>query len=121
MTTAAHILVILLCCVAAHVAPVPTLVLSYVVLGPGHYLTELSWLHDRGYFVARPSVMLAACCMTVSGLLIWRSDAAQYGLTLAIVLGTAGAVLGRSAILSMAGVVSSCHGQSASCVGPMTL
>ncbi|KXV69858.1 hypothetical protein AD951_04780 [Acetobacter malorum] len=43
--------------------------------------------------------------MTVSGLLIWRSDAAQYGLTLAIVLGTAGAVLGRSAILSAAGVV----------------
>jgi hypothetical protein len=26
---------------------------AYAVLGPLHYLTEISWIHDRGYFVDR--------------------------------------------------------------------
>jgi hypothetical protein len=34
----------------AWVAPFELFVLSYAILGPLHYLTEISWLHDRGYF-----------------------------------------------------------------------
>lgn len=30
--------------------PYETFVFSYVVLGPAHYLTQISWLHDRRYF-----------------------------------------------------------------------
>jgi len=31
--------------------PFETLLLAYAVLGPLHYLTEISWLHDRSYFL----------------------------------------------------------------------
>ena len=30
--------------------PFETFLLAYAVLGPLHYLTEISWLHDRNYF-----------------------------------------------------------------------
>lgn len=30
--------------------PFETFVLAYVILGPLHYLTEISWLHDRGFY-----------------------------------------------------------------------
>lgn len=33
--------------------PFETFVLAYVVLGPLHYLTEISWLHDRGFYTQR--------------------------------------------------------------------
>jgi hypothetical protein len=38
---------------AAAVAPWELFLLAYAVLGPLHYLTEISWLHDRGYFMRR--------------------------------------------------------------------
>lgn len=34
----------------AFVVPFEVLVFSYAFLGPAHYLTQLSWLHDRNYF-----------------------------------------------------------------------
>ncbi|MEO7505623.1 MAG: hypothetical protein ABIZ95_00175 [Pyrinomonadaceae bacterium] len=37
--------------VLAFVIPFELFLFSYAVLGPLHYLTEISWLHDRGYFV----------------------------------------------------------------------
>lgn len=33
--------------------PFETLLLAYAVLGPLHYMTEISWLHDRDYFLPR--------------------------------------------------------------------
>jgi hypothetical protein len=33
-----------------YLVPFELLLLSYVVLGPAHYFTEISWLHDRKYF-----------------------------------------------------------------------
>lgn len=38
-------------CAAAFLFPFELFLFSYAVLGPLHYLTEISWLHDRGYFV----------------------------------------------------------------------
>ena len=35
----------------AYVAPFHLFLFSYAVLGPLHYSTEISWLHDRGYFL----------------------------------------------------------------------
>lgn len=35
----------------AHIIPFELLLFSYAILGPAHYLTEISWLHDRSYFV----------------------------------------------------------------------
>ena len=43
----------LVACAAAFVAPFHVFLFSYAVLGPLHYLTEISWLHDRDYFAPR--------------------------------------------------------------------
>lgn len=40
----------LVSCVFAFYMPYEVFLFSYAVLGPLHYLTEISWLHDRNYF-----------------------------------------------------------------------
>jgi|SRR5579862_4389180 len=40
-------------CGAAIAAPFHVFLFAYVVLGPLHYFTEISWLHDRKYFTRR--------------------------------------------------------------------
>jgi hypothetical protein len=42
-------------CLASFVAPFHVFLFAYAVLGPLHYLTEISWLHDRDYFAPRRS------------------------------------------------------------------
>lgn len=37
-------------CIAAFIIPFELFLFAYAVLGPLHYLTEISWLHDRSYF-----------------------------------------------------------------------
>src|SRR3979409_1123704 len=37
-------------CILAYLIPFELFLFSYAVLGPLHYLTEISWLHDRKYF-----------------------------------------------------------------------
>lgn len=41
---------ILISCIAAYFLPFELFLFSYAVLGPLHYLTEISWLHKRDYF-----------------------------------------------------------------------
>lgn len=48
-----NVFFVIIACIAGHVAPVATLLGSYAILGPAHYLTEVSWLHDRHYFLSR--------------------------------------------------------------------
>ncbi len=38
----------------AYLIPFELLLISYAFLGPLHYLTEISWLHDRKYFTLLP-------------------------------------------------------------------
>ena len=40
----------LLSCAAAFIMPFEVFLFAYAVMGPLHYLTEISWLHDRQYF-----------------------------------------------------------------------
>ncbi len=61
--------VILAFCIA-HVVPLDLLLFSYAILGPAHYLTEISWLHDRQYFTKRrfdyvPLVVLGLATMSL--------------------------------------------------------
>src|SRR5215813_14007470 len=55
--------------------PFETFLLAYIVLGPLHYLTEISWLHDRHYFTRRKHdyLMLVAA----AGLVVGEQLAAQ--------------------------------------------
>lgn len=61
---------VLLSCVAAFIFPFELFLLSYAVLGPLHYLTEISWLHDKSYFThasgsKRPWLLLVSATMLV--------------------------------------------------------
>src|SRR3979409_776275 len=40
-------------CILAYLIPFHVFLFAYAVLGPLHYLTEISWLHDRNYFTLR--------------------------------------------------------------------
>ncbi len=41
----------ILSCMLAFIIPFELFLFSYAILGPLHYLTEISWLHKRNYFV----------------------------------------------------------------------
>lgn len=43
-------LLMLASCGLAYAFPFSLLLFSYAILGPAHYLTQISWLHDRKYF-----------------------------------------------------------------------
>lgn len=43
---------VILSAMVAYALPFEGVLLSYAILGPAHYLTQLNWLHDRNYFVA---------------------------------------------------------------------
>jgi hypothetical protein len=47
---AANIGLMLFSCVLAFLLPFELFLFSYAVLGPLHYLTEIGWLHKKGYF-----------------------------------------------------------------------
>jgi len=46
----ANMALMLISALAAFVLPFELFLFSYAVLGPLHYLTEISWLHERKYF-----------------------------------------------------------------------
>jgi hypothetical protein len=96
-----HILNIFLMLVSVMAAigfPVETLLLSYGILGPLHYLTEISWLQDRSYFL--PSrrdvlpILYAGLALIFGGAFLGRDSYAAYfptiyALTLLTVFGLA--------------------------------
>lgn len=63
----ANAALMLLSCALAFVFPIELLVAAYAVLGPAHYLTEILWLRERGYYTtgARDYLWLAALSVPV--------------------------------------------------------
>ena len=53
----------------AYLFPFQLLFFSYAFLGPAHYLTQISWLHDRKYFTTRPIIPWLLFGMTLIGIL----------------------------------------------------
>jgi hypothetical protein len=62
---AAHLALMLLALTLAYVVPFELLLFAYVVLGPAHYATEISWLHDRKYFVPHHAVALTLAAVAI--------------------------------------------------------
>lgn len=58
-TDAVHFALMLGAFGLTYVLPFELVLLSYVFLGPAHYLTEISWLHDRKYFLPHRGIALA--------------------------------------------------------------
>jgi len=83
---AIHLGLMLSALALAYLLPFELLLLAYSVLGPAHYLTEISWLHDRRYFLSARPIALVLVAVSVAavtplvtvrqtGLLIWSAFA----------------------------------------------
>lgn len=57
----------LLSCAVAFVIPFELFLFSYAILGPLHYLTEISWLHDKNYYT---KARYDAIILMIIGLLV---------------------------------------------------
>jgi hypothetical protein len=67
---AIHLGLLIAALAAAYLVPFELLLLAYVVLGPAHYCTEISWLHDRRYFLPHRGVALALAALAIGAALI---------------------------------------------------
>ncbi|MBI1329898.1 MAG: hypothetical protein GC166_08335 [Alphaproteobacteria bacterium] len=74
---AAHLALMLGALTLSYVLPFELLLLSYAVLGPAHYLTEISWLHDRSYFL--PHRNLALILVGIAIVALFTSHPGTYG------------------------------------------
>jgi hypothetical protein len=70
VTDAAHLGLMLTALGLAYLVPFELLLLAYVVLGPAHYATEISWLHDRKYFLPQRGVAIALALIAIVAALI---------------------------------------------------
>jgi hypothetical protein len=79
-TDAIHLGLMLAALGLTYLVPFELLLLSYVVLGPAHYFTEISWLHDRKYFLPHRSVPIVLAIIAVIAALI--DNASWFGLVM---------------------------------------
>lgn len=63
-----HLALMLTALALSFVLPFELVVFSYAVLGPAHYLTEISWLHERSYFL--PNRLLAVVLLLATALMV---------------------------------------------------
>src|SRR5437764_2789813 len=59
-----HLALMLAALLLSFALPFELVVFSYAVLGPAHYLTEISWLHERSYFLPNRSLAIALLLAT---------------------------------------------------------
>jgi hypothetical protein len=77
ITDAVHLGLMLSALALTYLVPFELLLLAYVVLGPAHYTTEISWLHDRKYFLPQRGIALGLAVIAVIAALI--DNAAWFG------------------------------------------
>lgn len=65
LTDAVHLALMLAALGLTYLVPFELLLLAYVVLGPAHYATEISWLHDRKFFLPQRSVALVLALVAI--------------------------------------------------------
>ncbi len=70
ITDAAHLGLMLSALALTYIVPFELLLLAYVVLGPAHYATEISWLHDRKYFLPQRGIALGLAGVAIVAALI---------------------------------------------------
>jgi len=94
-----------------YLVPFELLLLAYVVLGPAHYLTEISWLHDRKYFLPHRALALLLVAVSISaafvsdgywfGVLIWAALVGCMAVVAATTMAQTFAVLGVAAVITI--------------------
>ena len=65
---AAHLALMLAALGVSYLLPFELFLLSYAVLGPLHYLTEISWLHDRKYFLPNRYIAAVLCMIALGAM-----------------------------------------------------
>ena len=78
----ANIGLMLITAVLAYFFPFETFLLAYAYLGPLHYLTEISWLHDRNYYSKGKYDFLVL--LLVGILLSYAAFAKDFGVSLEV-------------------------------------
>ena len=81
---AIHLGLLLLAFAVAYLVPFELLLLAYVVLGPAHYFTEISWLHDRSYFLPHRGIAIGLVALAIAAALI--ENAAWFGFAMWVAL-----------------------------------
>lgn len=59
---------ILLSAAITYLIPFELLILSYAILGPAHYLTQIAWMHQKNYFLPKkyqPLVLATITCLMI--------------------------------------------------------
>jgi vacuolar-type H+-ATPase subunit I/STV1 len=72
-----HLGLMLAAFAVAYLVPFELLLLAYVVLGPAHYITEISWLHDRSYFLPHRGIAVALAFL--AAILVFVTNASWFG------------------------------------------
>jgi hypothetical protein len=80
LTDLAHLVLMLAALGLAYAVPFELLLLSYVVLGPAHYATEISWLHDRSFFLPQRGVAAGLAALAVLAAFI--DNASWFGIVM---------------------------------------
>src|SRR5271167_955741 len=78
-TDAVHLGLMLAALSITYVVPFELLLLSYVMLGPAHYFTEISWLHDRKYFLPDPRRIIPLGLVIVAVVAALIDNASWFG------------------------------------------
>jgi hypothetical protein len=78
-TDAVHLGLMLAALAITYVVPFELLLLSYVILGPAHYFTEISWLHDRKYFLPHPHRIIPLGLVVVAAVAALIDNASWFG------------------------------------------
>lgn len=66
-----NIILMVAACAAAFFLPFEVLLFSYAILGPAHYLTQISWMHDRSYFTAHRNLWIPASALVLLLMVMW--------------------------------------------------
>jgi hypothetical protein len=108
-TDAIHFALMLASVGLAYFLPFELVLLSYVILGPAHYLTEISWLHDRSYFLPHRAVALALVAVAIAASFLespfWYGVAVWVALIVCAVLAAARTALQGMLLLMAATAV----------------
>lgn len=87
-----HVFLLLAALGLSYLLPFELLLLSYAVLGPAHYLTEISWLHDRRYFLPHRGFALLLAFVALAAMFIadpfWLGVVVSFCFVLCAILAT---------------------------------
>ena len=89
----------------SYVLPFELLLISYIVLGPAHYYTEISWLHDRNYFMPHRALAVILALAALGGMFIadpWWSGVLMWSCLIGAAIAALGLPARVSALLATA-------------------